>query len=134
MEKLEKKAQGLGITDWVKQTKNNLSNLLSTVGSRRIPRTNNDIERFFRQFNRFYKTRCGFFSIASARNQLILFLLVYIFTKSADSQKAPIEAILPKARKMPLYQILNDPFRALSDKDSVKIADFSTNECLVAQV
>ncbi len=133
----------------MKQTKQKLSNLISAVGSRRIPKTNNAIERFFRQFNRFYKTRCGFFSIASARNQLILFLVVYIFTKSAETQKAPIEAILPQATEMPLYQILNDPLRVLFDDGAVKsrrdsdgiqsgflseIADFSAKECLLAQV
>lgn len=132
LEKLEEKAKELGITDWVTQTKKNLSKLINAVGSRRIPQTSNAIERFFRQFNRFYKTRCGFFSIASARNQLILFLIVYLFSKSAETKKAPIEAILPGARKMPLYQILNDPFRVLFDNNAVKMADFSTKECLVA--
>jgi len=63
LQKLEKEAQDLGIADWVKQTKQKLSNLLNAVGSRRIPRTNNAIERFFRQFNRFYKTKCGFFPL-----------------------------------------------------------------------
>ncbi len=65
---------------------------------------------------------------------MILFLLVYLFTKSAETRKAPIEAILPETKNMPLYQILNDPFRALSDSDSVKMADFSAKECLLAQV
>ena len=85
-----------------------------------------------RQFNRFYKTKCGFFSIASARKQLILFLLVYIFTKSAETQKAPIEAILPQAKNMTLYQILNDPLSVLFDDKDVKMADFSAKKCLVA--
>ncbi|MBI4753802.1 transposase [Candidatus Desantisbacteria bacterium] len=129
---LEKKAERLGIAEWVKQTKENFKNLISAVGSRRIPKTNNAIERFFRSFNRFYKTRCGFFSIASARNQIILFLVVYLFTKCAETEKAPIEAILPNASLMPLYKIINDPFTVLFDNDSVKMADFSINECLVA--
>lgn len=131
---LEKEGEKLSITDWVLQTKQNLKNLISAVGSRRIPKTNNAIERFFRSFNRFYKTRCGFFSIASARRQIILFMVVYLFNKSAETKKAPIEAILPSAKDMPLYKILNDPFGALFDNQSVKIADFSTKEELLAQV
>jgi hypothetical protein len=51
-----------------------------------------------------------------------------LFTKGAETKKAPIEAILPEARKMPLYQILNDPFTVLFDNDSVKMADFSIKE------
>lgn len=132
LQKLEKKAKELSITDWVKETKQNLKNLISAVGSRRISSTSNAIERFFRQFNRFYKTRCGFFSISSARNQLILFMVVYLFTKNGDGKKAPIEVILPQAKDMPLYKILNDPLTVLFDNDSVKMADFSIKECLVA--
>jgi hypothetical protein len=37
-----------------------------SVGIVRIPTTTNAIERFFRAFNRFYKVRCGFFSVLSA--------------------------------------------------------------------
>jgi hypothetical protein len=38
LEKLEKEAENLSITSWVMQTKDNLKNLLSAVGSRRIPK------------------------------------------------------------------------------------------------
>jgi transposase-like protein len=131
LSRLETNAEKLGIAEWVARTKDNLSNLISTIGSKRVPKTNNAIERFFRQFNRFYKTRCGFFSIKSARNQLILFMVVYLFTKNMETQKAPIEAILPSAPSMPLYKILNDPFSVILDSNSVKMADFSHKERLL---
>jgi len=69
------------ITEWVKKTKKNLPNLLPAVGSKRIPNTNNGIERFFCSFNRFYKVRRGFHSVKSTKRELILFLVVYLFTK-----------------------------------------------------
>jgi len=109
LQQLEKIAAPLGISEWVKETKKNLSHLLKATGSRRIPKTSNAIERFFRAFNRFYKTKCGFFSTQSARRQIVLFLVVYLFTKGKDG-KAPIETIMPQAFAMPLYQIINDPF------------------------
>ena len=60
--KLAKKASKLGIEDWIDQTRSSLVHLLLAYGSKKIPNTTNGIERFFRVFNRFYKTRCGFFS------------------------------------------------------------------------
>jgi hypothetical protein len=40
-------------------------------------------------------------------------VVVYLFTQlNADSQ-APINVIVPEARRMPLYRLINDPFRAL---------------------
>jgi hypothetical protein len=31
-----------------------------------------------------------------------------------------IEAILPEARCMPLYRLINDPFKALQEREAVK--------------
>jgi hypothetical protein len=34
--------------------------------------------------------------------------------------QAPIEGIVPEARRMPLYRLINDPFRALQERENVK--------------
>ena len=94
--KLKESSESLGIQEWVEQTESNLSKLLPSVGSVRIPTTTNAIERFFRAFNRFYKVRCGFFSVLSAKRELIFFLLMYLFIRQSESGKAPIEAIMPE--------------------------------------
>ena len=78
------------------------------MGSKKIPNTNNAIERFFRAFNRFYKkVRCSFFSHISAKRELIFFMLMYLFIKQPETRKAPLEAIMPQAKEMPFYQLVN---------------------------
>jgi transposase-like protein len=135
LEKLKQKARQLGIQTWVKDTEKKLPKLLPAVGSRRIPTTNNAIERFFRAFNRFYKLRCGFFSILSAKREIIFFILMYLFLKQPETGKAPLEAILPQVREMPFYQIVNDPIMILMKTESVKhrgiMADFALTEKLL---
>ena len=110
MRKLKRKlsSQELGISEWVEQTEQKLPKLLPSVGSVCIPRTTNAIERFFRAFNQFYKKRCGFFTVVSAKRELILFLLMYLFIRQPESGKAPIESIMPEAREMPLYKLKAD--------------------------
>ena len=53
---------------------------------------------------------------------------MYLFVQQADSGKAPIESILPRARGMPFYQLVNDPLKVivgLADvKQKVRMADF----------
>lgn len=98
------------IKNWLKQTRNILHKLLPTVRSNSYPSTTNEIERFFREFNRFYKTRCGFHSVKSAKREIIFFLVVYLFTIQPESGKAPIEKIIPEAKDMPFYHLLNYPF------------------------
>jgi hypothetical protein len=78
------------------------------------------MERFFRAFARFYKTRQGFPSVLSATRELLLLLVVYLCTQHATPGPAPIEVIVPEARRMPLYRLINDPFRALQERASVK--------------
>ena len=90
------------------------------MGSVRLPSTTNAIERFFRTFQRFYTTRGGFHSVRSAKRQLLLFLVVSVFTQHATTGQAPIEGIMPEARSMPLYRLINDPFRALQEWADVK--------------
>lgn len=110
--RLQERAAEWGITAWVELTENLLPNLLPSIGSRRIPSTSNEIERFFGGFTRFAKVRRGFFSVLSTRRQLIVFLVVYVFSQQTNG-KAPIESILPDASRMPLYRIFNDPFACL---------------------
>ena len=38
----------------------------------------------------------------------------------ATTGQAPIEVIVPEARSMPLYRLINDPFRALQERGDVK--------------
>ena len=128
-QKLKESSQELGICPWIEQTEANLVKLLPSVGSVAIPKTTNAIERFFRTFNRFYKVRCGFFSVVSAKRELILFLLMYLFVQQPESGKAPIESIMPDVKKMPLYKMINDPLRTVMGLENVKrnvnVADFA---------
>ena len=109
---LQARAHTWGIGEWLKRMEEVLPHLLPAVGSRRIPRTTNAIERFFRAFQRFYKVRRGFFSRESAKGQLLVFLVFYVFTQG-EKGSAPIERVIPEARAMPLYRLMNDPFMAL---------------------
>ena len=118
--RLRARAAELGLTPWVSRVDEKLPQLLCSVGSARLPSTTNAIERFFRAFQRFYATRGGFHSVLSAKRELLLFLVVYVFTQHATTGQAPIEVILPEARSMPLYRIINDPFRALQEWGDVK--------------
>lgn len=120
LSRLEARAEEWGITGWVKTTREHLGQLLPAVGSRILPRTTNTIERFFGKFNRFYKVRRSFQSIQSARDQLCLFLVVYLFTQRVKDGKAPIESIWTEAAQTPFYRLLNDPFGLRAETHNVK--------------
>ena len=111
LDKLKSSAEALQISEWVHHTEADLPKLLPAVGSVRLPSTTNAIERFFRAFNRFYKVRCGFSTVKSAKRELIFFLLMYLFVQQADSGKAPIESIVPRARGRPFFQLVNAPLK-----------------------
>lgn len=98
------------ILEWIKRTRDKLKHLLPAARSNTYPSTTNEIERFFRALTRFYKTRCGFYSVQSAKREMIFFMVAYLFSIQAESGKAPIEKILPEANTMPLYRLLNYPF------------------------
>ncbi|HEX9870486.1 MAG TPA: hypothetical protein VGC99_18220, partial [Candidatus Tectomicrobia bacterium] len=98
--RLRDQAPELGSTPWVSRVEEKLSELLCTVGSVCLPSTTKAIERFFRAFERCYKTRRGFPAVRSAKPALILFLVVSVFTQHAPTGHAPIEVILPEARRM----------------------------------
>lgn len=108
----------------------------ASIGSLVIPRTTNAIERFFRAFNRFYKMRCGFFTVVSARRELIFFPLMYVFIQQPGSGKAPIESIMPEAKTMPLYRFINDPLGSVMGvedvKRNVKMADSQLLQSIAA--
>jgi transposase-like protein len=140
LEKLKETCQELDISEWIRRTQANLHKLLPSVGSKRIPKTTNAIERFFRAFNRFYKVRCGFFTVISAKRELIFFLLMYVFIQQSGSGKAPIESIIPNASEMPLYKLINDPLSNLIGggnvseivKKNVRMADSELLETFAA--
>jgi transposase-like protein len=133
LRKLKESSEELGISKWVEQTEQKLPKLLPSVGSVCIPRTTNAIERFFRAFNQFYKKRCGFFTVVSAKRELILFLVMYVFIRQPESGKAPIESIMPEAKEMPLYKMINDPLKAVMGVENVnrnvKMADSELLQC-----
>ncbi len=113
LDRLKKEAgkKGWDIDRWIKRTQDNLVRLLPALRKNCYPKTTNEIERFFRVFQRFYKTRGGFHSVLSAKRGLLLFLIGYLFTRQVETGKAPIENIIPEAKYTPLYQILNNPLR-----------------------
>jgi transposase-like protein len=133
LRKLKESSQELGISKWVEQTEQKLPKLLPSVGSVCIPRTTNAIERFFRAFGQFYKKRCGFFSVVSAKRELILFLVMYLFIRQPESGKAPIESIMPDATETPLYKLINDPLGTVMGVENVnrnaKMADSGLLRC-----
>lgn len=108
----EEQKQGWGLGEWIARVRQNLRALIPSLRKNHLPKTTNEIERFFRAFQRFYKTRGGFHSVLSAKRELMLFLVMYLFTKQAGSGKAPIETVFPQASQTPLYHLLNDPFRS----------------------
>jgi transposase-like protein len=118
--RLKERAAEWGITPWVSTVEDKLPQLICSVGSVRLPSTSNAVERFFRAFQRLYCTRGGFHAVLSAKRELLLFLVVYVFTQQATTGQAPIEVIMPEARSMPLYRLINDPFRALQERGDVK--------------
>ena len=118
--RLRERAPELGMTPWVTTVETKLPQRICSVGSVRLPSTSNTVERFFRAFQRFYRTRGGFHTVPSAKRELLLFLVVYVFTQHATTGHAPIEVIVPEARRMPLYRLINDPFRALRERGNVK--------------
>jgi hypothetical protein len=60
----------------------------------------------------------------------------HVFIQRATDGQAPIEAIVPKARRMPLYRLINDPFSALQERGHVQqkgpMADFLLGKAAAA--
>ncbi len=76
--------------------------------------------------------------MVSAKRELILFLVMYVFIRQPESGKAPIESIMPEAREMPLYKLINDPLGTVLGVENVnrnvKMADSELLLCAQAQV
>lgn len=119
--RLRERAPELGMMPWVSRMEAQLPPLICRVGSARLPSTTHAIERFVRAFQRFYATRGGFHSVLSAKRELLLLLVVDVFTQRDSTGQAPLEVIMPEVRRMPLYRLINDPFRALQERESVKL-------------
>ncbi len=68
--------EGWGLTSWISTVRGKLDRLRPALRRNQYPRTTNQIERFFRAFQRFYKTRGGFHSVISARRELMLACVV----------------------------------------------------------
>jgi hypothetical protein len=64
------------MTPWVTTVEATLPQLLCRVGRVRLPSTSNTVERFFRAFQRLYRTRGGLHSVRSATRELRLFVVV----------------------------------------------------------
>ncbi len=75
-------------------------------------------------------------TVITDRHPVNTFLLVYVFIRQPESGKAPIEIIVPEANRMPLYQLINDPFEVVlgveNVKKNVKMADFKAYQSLSA--
>ena len=41
-------------------------------------------------------------------------------TQQATTGQAPSDVLMPEARSMPLYRLINNPFRALQEREDVK--------------
>src|SRR5262245_48343354 len=108
------------MTTWVKGIEEKVPQRICSVGRVRLPATTNTVERVFRAFQRFYRTRGGFHSGLSATWALLLFEVVYGFTQHTTTVHAPIEVILPEAQQLPRYRLINDPFWALQEREYVK--------------
>ena len=62
----------------------------------------------------------GFHSVLSTKRELLLFLVIFQLTQHTTDGQAPIEVIVPEARRMPLYRFINDPFKALQGRGNVE--------------
>lgn len=118
--RLKERAAALGITPWVTGVEEKLPPLIGRVGRVRVPSTTNAIARFFRAFERFYKPRQGCHSVLSAKRERRRFRVVSVFTQRDRTGQAPLEVIVPEARRMPVYRLINDPFLALQERGYVK--------------
>jgi hypothetical protein len=72
--RFQRHARGWGVTEVAAPVGAVRPQVLPAIGSRRLPRTHNAAERFFRAFSRFARARNGFGSPASARLHMQLFV------------------------------------------------------------
>ena len=48
----------------------------------------------------------------SAKREVMVFVVGYVFTIQPGTGRAPIEQIVPQARQMPFYHFVNAPFHS----------------------
>ena len=88
---------------------------LPAGGSTWRPTTSNAAERFLGAFDRFYRAKGPFQSVASAQKHVALFLLGYVFeTFSADATaerqgRCPLPVAGYEVGTMPLFHLRNRP-------------------------
>jgi hypothetical protein len=95
--------------------------LICTVDSARRPSTPNAIARCFRAFERFDRPRQGAHAVLSVKRQLLLWLVGCLSTPHTTTSQAPMEVMVPEARRMSFYHLINDLFRALQERGYVKL-------------
>lgn len=91
--------------------------ILNARENHKVVLTNNTAELVIRNFTQHYKTMAGFETIQSARNYLLIFQLVYRFSKLDDEiqdinrrGKSPLSlAGYQDIESMPFYRYLNQP-------------------------
>lgn len=89
---------------------------MPAISNRKIPRTNNAAERFFRAFSRFARPRNGFGSPESARLQIGLFVLgsfIEQIARLSAQGKLPQSPELEAFQKTVLYQMWTQPQMAI---------------------
>ena len=92
-----------------------LPQLLPAVGSTWRPTTSNAAERFLGAFERFYRVKGPFQSLASAQKHVDLFMLGYVFeTCSAEATaerqgRCPLQMAGYEVGAIPLFHVLNRP-------------------------
>ena len=116
---LKEKAAEYEISDWIPLITKRLPSLIPAIRRNLIPNTTNAIERFFREFCCFYKTKAGFHSVASAKREFIIFTVLYLFTIRWAKGQAPIESIWPEASQTPFYQLINNPLQIFVGNDQI---------------
>jgi hypothetical protein len=111
-ERFHTQARGWRVTELAAQVGAALPQVLPALGNRRLPRTNNAAERFFRAFSRFARARNGFGSPASARRQIQLFVLgsfVELVARLATQGQLPQTPQLERFQQTALDQMWTRP-------------------------
>lgn len=85
------------------------SQVIKAVGSSWRPSTSNSVERFFGQFDRFYRLKGPFPDEKSAQKHLKLFMLGYLFSIGHNGQACPLEKASQNVASIPFYHLLNKP-------------------------
>jgi transposase-like protein len=113
--KLHAEAQGGPAQAVVGRLRAKLPKLLPAVGSTWRPTTSNAAERFLGAFDRFYRCKGPFQSVASAQKHVALFMLGYVFeTFSAEAAaerqgRCPLQMAGYEVGAIPLFHLLNRP-------------------------